>query len=84
MKSQTTKAPAAWGFQVLFFSAPNEARQEGQTLTPSCSKRFSCFSRNPLATFVMNLKMRREDLVVNVTEMGNSQEPERVWVRQTL
>ena len=69
---------------LLFFSAPNETRQEGQTLIPSCSRRFSCFSQNQLAAFVMNLKMRREDLVVNVTEMGNSHEPERVWVRQTL
>lgn len=69
---------------LLFFSAPNEARQEGQTLIPSCSKRFSCFSRNPLATFVMSLKMRREDLVVNATEMGNSQEPESVGETNAL
>lgn len=69
---------------LLFFSAPNEARQEGQTRTPSCSRRFSCFSQNPLAAFVMNLKMRREDLVVNVTETGNSHEPESVGETNTL
>ena len=32
----------------------------------------------------MNLKMRREDLVVNVTETGNSHEPESVGEINTL